>query len=243
MDTMTAGTSQLAVVVPVRQIDNPACGLLAGWATQAPTAKVITVGRVEAVPPTLPGNLTVIDSNADLYGAMNAGLAAAQSRFVLFMGIDDRLLTTNVERVVAALSGVPASTPLVVLPFRIGGRQRTLKPVEGRLMAFHHQGVLFNRESLLRHGGYSSEYRMHSDLDAMFKLQKEAAACLVPVPLVEFRLGGISTSGRNAGQSFREITAIYKAHRVNRFEMIYAVSMTYLLLHRLRYLLRQALGP
>lgn len=232
--------SELAAVVPVRDIDPAALSILVGWANDAPVLRIVAVGRVSTAVVGLPHNLSIIDSDADLYGAMNEGTNAARSRFLLFVGVDDRLIVDNVAAAIAALGVVPNDTPLVVLPFRLGRRQRILKPVNGRLVAFHHQGVLFNRDALLGIGGYSRQYRMHADLDAMFTLQKHAAARLIKVPLVEFRMGGMSTSGKNAAQSFREITEIYKAHGVSRLETIYVVSMGYLMLHRVRYLLRRA---
>lgn len=232
--------SELAAVVPVREIDPAALSVLVKWANNAPVLRIVAVGRVSTDVVGLPHNLSIINSDADLYGAMNEGTNAARSRFLLFVGVDDRLIVDNVAAAIEALTAVSNETPLVVLPFRLGRRQRILKPVNGRLVAFHHQGVLFNRDALRGIGGYSRQYRMHSDLDAMFTLQKRAAARLIPVPLVEFRIGGMSTSGKNAGQSFKEITAIYKAHGVSRLETIYIVSMGYLMLHRVRYLLRQA---
>jgi hypothetical protein len=107
-----------------------------------------------------------------------------------------------------------------------------------RLRSFHHQGVLFDRQHLLNVGGYSDRYRLHSDLDLMFRLQRVANVRSVPIPLVVFSKGGMTTSGRHAVDSIREISRIYHVHDVSRWAFGFAFSVALLAWYRVRFLLR-----
>jgi len=215
---------RLGVVVPVRLLDDSAFGILAANARAAPELEFIAVGKVEPAERGKPANLRIIEAQCGLYEAMNLGLAAAGSDYLLFMGVDDRLITQNVPRAAEQLDGAPRF-PLFALPYVYDGRQYRLKPRGAAPCAYHHQGVLFDRVTALRLGGYAAQYRLHADLDLMFRMQQAGPAGWIDVALVEFRPGGMTTTGEHSLESIREINRIYKAHGVSRIDRMYFFSM------------------
>ena len=85
--------------------------------------------------------------------------------------------------------------------------------------------MLFDRVTALRLGGYAKQYRLHADLDLMFRMQQAGPAGWIDVALVEFRSGGMTTTGERSLESIREINRIYKAHGVSRIDRMYVFSM------------------
>jgi len=215
---------RLGVVVPVRLLDDSAFGILAANARAAPGLEFIAVGEVAPAERDKPANLRIIEAQCGLYEAMNLGLAAAGSDYLLFMGIDDRLIMQNVPRAAEQLACV-AHHPLIAMPYVYGAKQYRLRPRRSGPSAFHHQGVLFDRVTALRLGGYSLQYLLHSDLDLMFRMQQAGPAGWIDVALVEFRSGGMTTTGERSLESIREINRIYKAHGVSRIDRMYFFSM------------------
>jgi hypothetical protein len=226
----------LGVVVPVKSIDAAALDILRESARAAQAVEFTAVGDALVECSGLPANLKIVRAQCNLYEAMNAGLERATAAYLLFMGIDDRLIAKNVPAVLAGLTALPPS-PLVALPFVQNGRTIRLAPPRRGLRAFHHQGVLFRRTQALQLDGYSLRYRLHSDLDLMFRMQRLGPAGWIDVPLVVFALGGMTTSGRNSRQSMREFNQIYRAHGASRLSPGYLVSIAYLAWFRIRFLL------
>lgn len=215
---------RLGVVVPVRLLDDAAFGIFATNARAAPGLEFIAVGDLAQAQRDMPENLKFIGAQCGLYEAMNLGLAAASADYLLFMGLDDRLIVQNVPRAVEQLGGVPRA-PLLALPYVYGARQYRLKPRGAAPCAYHHQGVLFDRITAMRLGGYDPQYRLHADLDLMFRMQQAGPAGWIDVALVEFRSGGMTTTGERSLESIREINRIYKAHGVSRVDRMYFFSM------------------
>jgi len=215
---------RLGVVVPARLLDAAAFGILAANARAAPGLECIAVGDIAHAQGDMPANLKLIGAQCGLYEAMNLGLEAASADYLLFMGLDDRLILENVPRAIEHLAGVPRA-PLIALPYFYGARQYRLKPRGATPCAYHHQGVLFDRITALRLGGYAAQYRLHADLDLMFRMQQAGPARWIDVALVEFRSGGMTTTGEHSVESIREINRIYKAHGVSRIDRMYFFSM------------------
>jgi len=215
---------RLGVVVPVRLLDDSAFRILAANARAAPQLEFIAVGKVAPADRDMPANLRIVEAQCGLYEAMNLGLAAAGSDYLLFMGVDDWLITQNVPRAAEQLDRAPR-LPLFALPYVYGGRRYRLKPRGAAPCAYHHQGVLFDRIAALRLGGYAAQYRLHADLDLMFRMQQAGPAGWIDVALVEFRSGGMTTTGEHSLESIREINRIYKANGVSRIDRMYFFSM------------------
>jgi hypothetical protein len=222
----------IGVVIPVKDFDASSLSLLSALARKAPQLKFIAVGRVQT-PVSESSNLRVVDLQCSIYEAMNVGTEKSTSDYLLYMGIDDRLLFENVDAVLNQLSTIDAS--LIVLPFMVGRRLVLQAPRTG-LASFHHQGLLFNRHAVRKLGSYSTSYRLHSDLDLMFKVQKVGTVAAVSLPLVSFSKGGVTTTGRYALISMREITAIYRHNKVSRWCFEYAYSIALLCWYYARWL-------
>lgn len=241
-DAEGAASARLGVVVPIKAIDAAAIEILAANARAAAELEFIAVGKLVSGDPEPLPNLAIVDFEGGLYEAMNAGLAQAMSDYLLFMGIDDRLLAQNVPQAIEQLAGAPRS-PLIALPYVFNHREYRLKPVGTSRSAFHHQGVLFDRLTALRLGGYATQYRLHADLDLMFRMQAGETAAWIGVPLVEFRTGGLTTSGESSLESIREINRIYRLHGVSRLDRMFFFSVVNLTFYGLRYLLQPRSRP
>jgi hypothetical protein len=227
----------LAVIVPVKSLGVAELDRLVTLASRAPDLQVIAVGSVAVDVSQAPSNLHCLDVACKIYAAMNIGAEHARATYLLFMGIDDELLADNVPPVVAGLVAVHAA--LVVLPFCVGSRLVNQRPAQ-RPRSFHHQGVLFRRDALLAAGGYSDQYRLHSDLDLMLRMQRTATPVALALPLVRFSKGGMSTSGRHALDSIREFFAIFARQGVSRLTPSFLFSIALLMLYRVRFLLSRS---
>lgn len=225
------GPSLLAIVIPVKSIGEQELTRLNALGTSVPQVRIVAVGELSAVARPVP-NLRVLDVACSLYAAMNVGSEHADARYLLFMGADDVLLAENIPGTLAQLEEMRQS--LVVLPFRVGEREVKQRPAR-KPRSFHHQGVLFERETLLASGGYSDRYRLHSDLDLMLRIQRHGSIAALDRPLVSFSKGGMSTSGRHAMTSIREFFAIYGEHRASRLSGSFAFSIALLLWYRVRF--------
>jgi hypothetical protein len=234
------GGPQLSLVIPVKDIGAAELARLTGMACAAGALEVVVVGKLSARHTGVPANLKLIDHDCRIYDAMNLGARSAQSRYTLFMGIDDALIESNVGRVIEELSAIQSD--LVILPFRVETRLVAQSFTNSRLTAFHHQGVLFHRERLLEAGGYDQSYALHADLDLMFRMQRTGRIATIGLPLVRFSKGGMTTSGRHSYDSIRQFGAIYAAHRVSRLSFQFVFSVALLLLYRLRFVRDQIAG-
>ena len=229
-----AAAPWLSVVIPVKAIGQPEADALARAACRNPMVEFVVVGPLNAlIMNTLP-NLRLVEQEVDLYSAMNIGLISCTGRHVLFMGVDDELLEENVQLVLEELRSIDA-TLLVALPVMVGSRLVGNRPSRHGPSALHHQGVLFPREETYANGGYSDEWRLHSDLDLMVRMQKTRRVQWIGRPLVRFSKGGMTTSGRYAWQSMRELNDIYERHDLARVNVGYSMMMLRLVWYRARY--------
>lgn len=115
----------------------------------------------------------VSEPDRGLYHAMNKGIQAATGDFVYFLNSDDTFCDEKVVAdVVAAIHQNP-SVDLVYGDVLMGsGDQLTKRPQEPVLnreslcrKGFCHQALFARRETLLRTGGFSDEYRIVADGD------------------------------------------------------------------------------
>jgi hypothetical protein len=234
-----AATPALSIIVPVKEMLAEEMTRLTHLASSMPPIDVIAVGKVSIALPREVDNLKILDRSCSIYEAMNLGAAASAADYLLFMGIDDELIVQNAAKIVAELQP-GESTSLIILPFVVGRRLVKQGPTPRRLRAFHHQGVLFHRETLLRAGGYGLRYRLHSDLDLMLRIQRQGTTRGVVWPLVRFAKGGATTSGRHSVESIKEFFAIYRDHELSCMRFDFAFSVALLVWYRIRFLLRNA---
>jgi len=232
---------QLGVVIPVKLIDGEALSTLTSIAESAPALRFVAVGEVQAPKLSLPCNLQILDKDCSIYEAMNEGTRELNTDYLLFMGIDDELLAANADRIIAHLHEV-GDASLVVLPFMVGRRLVRQKATSCRRRSFHHQGVLFARQKVMQLGGYSTQYRLHSDLDLMFRIQSCGTVASIDWPLVNFSTSGLTTSGRHASVSIVEFWRIYRANRIRRWSAQFAISVSIAAWYGLRYVWRSSLN-
>jgi hypothetical protein len=222
--------------VPVKTIGPGELDVLVRTAERVPTVQIVAVGRLVATA-NPPANLVIVDRDCPIYSAMNIGAETATSDYLLFMGIDDVLLVENVPHALLEIQAARRAS-LFVMPFSVGSRLVVQRAVAGRIRAFHHQGVLFERAALLREGGYSDRFRLHADLELMLRLQRQDTPTTLSRPLVRFSKGGMSTSGRHAITSIREFFAIYSEQRVSKLTGSFLFHIALLIWYRLHFFAR-----
>lgn len=160
---------------------------------------------------------SVMVVNADIpgiYEAMNIGMAASSGRYILFMGSDDRIDLAGYGEIIKYIKN-DQDYPLVLIPVCIvKGESRIVRyPINYPIPApHHHQGLLFNREFLIRNAIlYDLRYKIHSDFDFIQRCLSYATPLLVDTKyhLVDFRAGGLSSSRRRGLLALTEVAYIF----------------------------------
>tara|TARA_Y100001001_G_scaffold160923_2_gene184432 strand:+ start:11254 stop:12000 length:747 start_codon:yes stop_codon:yes gene_type:complete len=196
--------------------------------------------------------LVVLDNNKDiikkiiegpdegLYDAMNKGVLESNGDYLLFMGIDDRLVVNNIPKILSELDA--KDLRLLVVPVLKESAMVISPDTSGPLPIIHHQGAVFNRIALISTGFYRLDYLIHSDFDLIQKYIKENGYRYREVPLVVFTLGGLSTSGRSVIQSIKELSLIYCHHskKIVTIQLLTLIArpIYYFAAHRIRELFR-----
>ena len=128
---------EIVLVVPSRQLENAA--QLAG------DAKVVP------------------ETHKSIYGAMNDGIRASSGRYLMFCGKDDILLPPLKE----TLNLLRDNTPSLVFHDVYWGSEGVYsgKPSRWRVLIRNlcHQGIIYSRDSLTRHGPYLRKMRVQAD--------------------------------------------------------------------------------
>lgn len=146
-----------------------------------------------------------------LYDAMNKGLRMATGDYVIFLNSDDYFARRDaLSRVDAKLSESGADCLFADTVFvQEDGRTMTGRNYSAR--GFRkwwlrigvmppHPSMFMRRELVEALGGFDTGYRIAADFDLVARavLQAGCSWTTLPLAITNFRLGGISTSGRSA---------------------------------------------
>lgn len=119
--------------------------------------------QIEGVQALVQGEIVVAESHPSIYGAMNDGVAASRGRYLYFIGKDDILLPPfgDMLRILAD------HEPSAVFCDVYWGAQGIYsgRPSRWRVLVrnFCHQGIVYSREALERHGPYIRKMRVQAD--------------------------------------------------------------------------------
>lgn len=124
---------------------------------------VMPADRVGEARALLPLERVVAERRAGIYAAMNDGIEASTGRYLYFLGKDDVVLPPFGDVI-----GVLESRAPSVLFFDVyWGTQGTFsgRPSRWRLLLRNlcHQGIVYSREALARHGPYVRKMRVQAD--------------------------------------------------------------------------------
>jgi glycosyltransferase involved in cell wall biosynthesis len=157
----------------------------------------------------------VSEPDCGIYDAMNKGLAAATGDVVYFLNADDYLVDDGVIADVAAAFAADPATDLaygdVIVQGGDGdgtlrvGREITRRALVMGLMS-PHQGIFTRRRVFDRVGSFNADYAISADFDFVVRCHEQGCTfARLQRPVAVFRLGGASTTYRNAMASRMEV--------------------------------------
>lgn len=153
--------------------------------------------------------ILVSESDGGVYDAMNKGVAAARTEWVLFLGADDRLASRTVLAVLAPVlarsdAGVVAGEAV----YADGRRYRLRLPLHPIARNFvHHQAAFYRHHLLEADGGFDLTFRIMADYEMNLRLWRSGTRFeAVPAQIAVCGVGGLSDHGR--WQGYREEIAV-----------------------------------
>jgi putative colanic acid biosynthesis glycosyltransferase len=153
--------------------------------------------------------------DAGIYDAMNHALRLARGEWILFLGADDRLATSDIlDRAAPSLRAASPGTVAHVGEARYDdGRRYRFDSVDRAIRRnfVHHQACFYRRENLLGAGCFDTSLRLMADYDLNLRLLRSGAE-FVPLPahVADCASGGASDSGRWLG--YREEISVRARH-------------------------------
>lgn len=130
---------------------------------QCEVVLVMPARRVEQAQRAFPGDKIVAERRAGIYAAMNDGIAASSGRYLYFLGKDDIVLPPFAD----ALQVLQVDRPSALFFDVYWGKEGVFsgRPSRWRLLVRNlcHQGIVYSREALERHGPYFRKMRVQAD--------------------------------------------------------------------------------
>lgn len=150
-------------------------------------------------------HVLIAEPDHGVYDAMNKGVAAARTEWVLFLGADDRLAGPEVlaglaPRLARTAAGVVAGEAV----YADGRRYRLRLPPNPIARNFvHHQAAFYRRRLLVADGGFDVTLRIMADYEMNLRLWRRREHFeSVPECIALCGFGGLSDRGR--WQGYRE---------------------------------------
>jgi hypothetical protein len=154
--------------------------------------------RVEQAEAMLPGERVLPETRPSIYGAMNDGVAASSGRYLYFLGKDDIVLAPFADMLKALAARAPSAMFCDVYwgadglyrgrPSRVGVLARNIC----------HQGIVYSRAAIRRHGPYLRRMRVEADklLNVRLLWDRQLARDFVylPIPIAWYSGAGFSTT-------------------------------------------------
>jgi glycosyltransferase involved in cell wall biosynthesis len=199
----------LSVIVPAVQVDLElrrcldSVRLALPDANQCEIVLVLPARHLEAAAQAFPDVRVLAESRSGVYAAMNDGVTASTGRYLYFLGKDDILLPSASEVVRLLISEAPA----IVFADVYWGTDGVHSTRSSRWAILNrnvcHQGIVYSREAVLRHGPYVRRFRVRADqllnIRVLWDVSLRARSRYVKLPLAWFAASGLSftTPDRN----------------------------------------------
>jgi glycosyltransferase involved in cell wall biosynthesis len=162
---------------------------------------VVPPDRLSATREMLPFEIVIAESRKSIYGAMNDGIAASKGRYLYFVGKDDVVLPTFK----IALDAVVGRAPSAVFFDVYWGSKGVYSGRPSRWLVLGrnvcHQGILYSREAVLRHGPYVRKMRVQADhllnIRLLWDSRLRDSIVYLASPLAWYSGDGFSTMSRD----------------------------------------------
>lgn len=219
-NAMSAAPTVSVIVVCKNPGERLRAGLESVWQQVGPGAELIVVdgGSNDGSREWLESERSrlhalISEPDRGVYDAMNKGLAAARTDWVLFMGADDRLAAHDVlERVGPHLALTAAGVVVGDALYDDGRVYRLQTPPNLIARNFvHHQAAFYARALFTRHGGFDPALAVMGDYELNLRLWTQGVR-FAPLPLriTACGVGGLSDRGGWCG--YREEIEVRHRH-------------------------------
>jgi glycosyltransferase involved in cell wall biosynthesis len=142
----------------------------------------------------------ICESDSGIYNAMNKGLRKADAEYVIWINSGDQLVSDS------SFMGHLAESKADIHAFAVeeydqhGAFRKILTPSIGKMPngMIQHQGMIFQRQTVLDIGGYDESFRITSDFDLLLRiyLLNGIIKCHSEASVSRFFLGGLSSTFR-----------------------------------------------
>ena len=177
----------------------------------------------EAVAARFPTVRVIRQPNRGLAAARNAGMAALDTAYVIFLDADDRLEPSAIEAGLACFMRVPdsgfvygghryidADGQQIGERFEPPGEQPYLQLLRGNFVAMHGT-VMYRRELLLAEGGFDERLRRCEDYDVFLRMARRYPMTGYPDLVAAYRLHGENMSA-NHREMLRAALDVHARH-------------------------------
>lgn len=201
-DSKTISAPLLSVIVPALDVDLElrrcidSLRLALSGADRCELVLVLPGRYVADARRVFPNALVVAESRAGVYAAMNDGVSASTGRYLYFLGKDDILLPTMAD-VVGVLA---TESPSIVFADVYWGAEGVRSTRSSRWAILFrnvcHQGIVYSREALVRHGPFVRRFRVRADqllnIRVLWDESLRNRARYLQVPVVWYAAEGLS---------------------------------------------------
>jgi glycosyltransferase involved in cell wall biosynthesis len=198
-----ASAPLLSVIVPAAEVDLElrrcldSIRLALPDEAQCEIVLVLPKQLVAAATQAFAGVRVLAESRPSVYAAMNDGVAASTSRYLYFLGKDDILLP-SARDVMQMLRTLAPSAVFAHVYWGAAGMRSTWSSrwsILNRNVC--HQGIVYSREAVLKHGPYVRRFRVRADhllnIRLLWDAGLRARAMHVALPLAWYAADGLSS--------------------------------------------------
>jgi hypothetical protein len=197
----------LTVVIPALTVDAElrrclmSVRLVLPDAAECEIVLVVPAHQLAAAAGAMPDAVVVAESRPSVYAAMNDGVKASTGRFLYFLGKDDIVLAGMRDAMDMLKSAAPAV--LFCDVYWGGAGVHRGRPSRWKILFRNvcHQGIIYSRQAVLKHGPYLRRMRVQADHLLNIKLLWDAAmAGKVPylrIPIALYAATGYSRFARD----------------------------------------------
>ena len=140
------------------------------------------------------------EKNPGIYQSMNQGVSIAKAPYLIFMNAGDVFaITTAMELLQHQI--ITEKCSIVVGGYMTGSKSYSFKPKKFGPRAFSinrrwgcHQSMIFNRETVLKSGGFSLNFKIASDFDLVLRMLAQGNAKRIREVISIIDPNGVSNS-------------------------------------------------